>query len=355
MGVGGIESMVMSYYRAMDKNKITVDFVFFGEGDGLYDAEILANGSRIFHLPVKSRHYFKSVRAMKTLLNTERYDVVHANLNAAGIYSALKLAKQCGIPIRISHAHSTNHGTQNKLRWRINDFARKRIIKVSTHNFACSDLAGKWYYGTEPFTVVHNAIDTKKYIFNQTDRQMIRQQMHVQEGFIVGHVGNLGYPKNQAFLIEIFSKLAEKCDRAELWLVGEGEDEARLKEKVKALQLERKIKFLGQRSDVAMLLQGMDVFVLPSFFEGFPVVIAEAVAADLPCVVSDTITRMVLLSEKVEMLALNASLDRWAEKILSYQHMVRGNRYQQIVQKGFDIITEAKRLENFYQNGRFQQ
>lgn len=353
MGVGGIESMVLNYYRNIDKKNLQIDFVFFGEGEGICDEELREKGSRLFHLPIKSKHYIKSKKEMKRLLLKEKYDIVHANLNAAGIFSALKIAKQCKVPIRIAHAHSTNHGTTNKLRWIWNDFARKRISKYSTHNFACSDLAGVWYFGKE-YTIVPNAIEVERYLFNPLIRKEIRDQYDVKDKFVIGHVGNLGYPKNQSFLVDIFEEISKTNTDAELWLIGEGNDLKFLKEKVEALNLASKVKFLGRRDDVNRLLQGMDVFVLPSFFEGFPVVAVEAITSDLPCVISDTITKMVQITDKVRMLPLIEGKEKWAEMIYEEKGLNRGNTLNLITEKGFNIKIEAKKLENFYENGRYE-
>lgn len=353
MGVGGIESMILNYYRHIDKSCLQIDFVFFGEGEGICDEELTKNGSKLFHLPIKSKHYFKSKKAMKKLFLVEKYDIVHANLNAAGILSALKIATKCNIPIRIAHAHSTNHGTTNRIRWILNDWARKQISKYSTNNFACSDLAGKWYFGNE-YLIVPNAIDVEKFLFNEDIRREMRKQFCVENKFVVGHVGNLGYPKNQSFLVEVFSELLKTGINAELWLIGEGRDLEDLQEKVNVLELSSKVKFLGRRTDVNKLLQGMDVFVLPSFFEGFPVVIAEAVASDLPCVVSDTITEMVQISDKVQSVSLEAGKKRWVDAIRKAKDLQRENSMELITEKGFNIKIEAKKLENFYKNGRYE-
>lgn len=353
MGVGGIESMVLNYYRNIDKNNLQIDFVFFGEGEGSCDEELRKKGSRLFHLPIKSKHYIKSKKGMKRLLLKEKYDIVHANLNAAGIFSALKIAKKCKVPIRIAHAHSTNHGTKNKLRWIWNDFARKRISKYSTHNFACSDLAGEWYFDKE-YTIVPNAIEVERYLFNPLIRKEIRDEYDVKDKFVIGHVGNLGYPKNQSFLIDIFEEMSKTSTDVELWLIGEGNDLKLLKEKVEALNLTSEVKFLGRRDDVNRLLQGTDVFVLPSYFEGFPVVAVEAITSDLPCVISDTITKMVQITDKVQMLPLTDGKEKWAKMIFEKKGLDRGNTLNLITEKGFNIKIEAKKLENFYENGRYE-
>lgn len=355
MGVGGIESMVINYYRNIDKSRLQVDFAFFGDGVGLYDDEIIANGGSLFHLPIKTKHYIKSVRAMKKLLKREQYDIVHANLNAAGIKWSLKIAKQCGVKVRISHAHSANHGTQSKIRWWLNEISRMQITKFSTHNFACSDFAGDWYYGPKVYELVRNAVNTNQFLYNEETRKSVRTALQAEEKFVVGHVGNLGYPKNQSFLLDIFAKVVLVQPESELWLIGEGEDLAMLQDKATALGIDKKVKFLGRRSDVNQLMQGMDVFVLPSFFEGFPVVIAEAVAADLPCIVSDAVTKMVQISDKVEMLDIRSDPSSWCDRIVFYCGTKRYNNYQLIRDSGFDICVEAKKLENFYLNGRFKQ
>ena len=354
MGYGGIESMVMNYYRHINKDNVQIDFVFFGDGEGLYDEELLSNGSRLFHLPIKSKHYFKSKQAMRDLLLTEKYDVVHANLNAAGILEAMKMAKKCAVPMRVAHAHSTNHGTVNKIRWFLNDFARKNIFKYSTHNFACSDIAGQWYYADRNFTIVPNAVKTERFLFNQEARDRVRKENQCGDNLIVGHVGNLGYPKNQRFLLEVFARLVEKRTNAQLWLIGEGEEREELEEFAKTLNISSKVQFLGKRDDVHLLMQAMDVFVLPSLFEGFPVVVVEAVAADLPCVISDSITKMARLSDRVRMVSLEDSIDKWVSEIEEVSCQERQNTLELITEKGFNIAVEAKKLEHFYCTGRYE-
>ncbi|NCC54991.1 MAG: glycosyltransferase family 1 protein [Erysipelotrichia bacterium] len=354
MGFGGIESMVMNYYRWLDKDKVQVDFVFFGEGKGLYDEELLENGSRLFHLPIKSKNYLKSKRKMKELLLREKYDVMHANLNAAGILSAMKIGKKCGIPVRIAHAHSTNHGTTNRVKWLINDISRKKISKYSTDNFACSDLAGKWYFSNRKFQIINNAIEVEKYIFDMDKRKKVRNQYNAGSKYIVGHVGSLGYPKNQEFLLYTFSEIFTKNANSELWIVGEGNDLGYLKEKAVELGIDKKIIFMGKRNDVNDILQGMDIFVLPSLFEGFPVVVVEAVASGLPCVISDTITKTAAISNQVRMLDLEMGAEKWAEAILKFNGTDREYNYDLITVHGFNIKNEAKKMQNFYCQGRFE-
>lgn len=355
MGYGGIESMIMNYYRRIDKTSLQIDFVFFGDGEGIYDDELRANGSRLFHIPIKSKHYFKSNKALKQLLISEKYDIIHANLNAAGIYSALKIANKCGVKIRISHAHSTNHGTTSKLRWLINDYARKRIVKYSTHNFACSDMAADWYYNGYKSYIVPNAVDTKLFVFDKKIRADMRKKLCAENDFIIGHVGNLGYPKNQIFAVMVFAAVKKKCAASQLWLIGEGEDRAALEAKVYELNIADSVKFLGRRDDINELMQAMDCFVLPSLFEGFPVVIAEAAAADLPCVVSDTVTKSVVLTDKIILFPLEAGAEAWSDKMLEYINTSRKDNCSLIAEKGFDITKEAEKLEFFYHNGRFNE
>lgn len=353
MGVGGIESMVINYYRRLDKSKLQIDFVFFGEGIGLYDEEIYQNGGRIFHLPIKSKHPIKSQRMMKQLLLDRKYDIVHAHLNAAGIYSALKIAKKCNIGVRISHAHSTNHGTQSRLRWLINDHARKKIVKYTTHNFACSDKAGDWYYGSEPYTIVPNAIDTKRYIFDAQKRDALRKEAGAEGKFVIGHIGSLGYPKNQSFILETFACLQSVLPESLLWIVGDGPDRAALEAKAAELGIADKTVFFGQKNDVSGFYRAMDVFMLPSFFEGFPVVIAEAAAADLPCLVSDTVTKTVAVADNIVMKDINEGAEAWAEKVAEFSGHSRRDNTRLIIESGFDIDDQAAKLEQFYLNGRF--
>lgn len=225
MGRGGIESYTMNYYRNIDKTKVQIDFVVHGYGKGVYDDEIIANGGKIYHVPVKTKDYFGNIKGLKKIFLSGDYKIVHSEMDAMN-YVVLKLAKECGVPIRISHSHSTQHLTQNKLKFIINEYARKRINKYANYLFACSELAGRWLYGDKKVEngevkIINNAINLDKFEYSIKKREEIRRELGIENEFIIGHVGRLHFEKNQDFLLQVFQKVNELEKNTKLIIVGD--------------------------------------------------------------------------------------------------------------------------------------
>ena len=351
MSRGGIESYTMNYYRNIDKSKIQMDFVVHGDGKGVYDDEILSNGGHIYHVPIKSKDYFGNIRALKKIFLSGGYKIVHAEMDAMN-YVVLKLAKKCGIPVRISHSHNTQHLTQNKIKYFINEYARKKVHKYATHLFACSELAGKWLYGEENYNagnvkVINNAIELERFKFDEEKRINTRKELGIGEEFVIGHVGRLHFEKNHMFLIQIFKEILKREEKAKLVLIGAGPLEKQIKEKIKEEKLEDKIIMLKNRDDINKLMSCFDIFVLPSLFEGLPIVAIEAQANGLPCIFADTITKQVKLTDNVEFLKLE-EVETWVDSIIKMFKYPRKDNIELLVRKGYSIKKEAEKLQDLY-------
>ena len=203
-------------------------------------------------------------------------------------------------------------------------------------------------FGGAPFQVIHNAIDTLAYRYDAASRSAMRQQLGLSEELTIGHVGRFNPPKNHPFLLEIFAALLKREPNAVLLLVGGGDDLPKIQAKAQALGISGRVRFLGVRSDVADLMQAMDVFVFPSLYEGLGIVLIEAQAAGLPCVVSETIPPEAYLTDLVFPECLSSSADTWADKILALRATPRTDRRPEIAAHGFDIVSEAEKLQEFY-------
>ena len=227
----------------------------------------------------------------------------------------------------------------------------RSIPKHATSLFACGKDAGDWMFGGAPFEIINNAIDVAVYAYNAEARSKIRAELELGDKLVIGHVGRFSPQKNHPFLLEIFAALLKKEPDAVLLLVGGGEDMPKMQVKAHALGIAEHVRFLGVRSDVADLMQAMDVFVFPSLYEGLPVTMVEAQAAGLPCVISDKVPPECILTDGlVDILPLSAEPETWAAKILEKKNFPRTDHRNEIAAHGFDITTEAIKLQEFYIN-----
>lgn len=347
MGRGGLETMLMNYYRHIDHSKVQFDFLTHREFDGDYDKEIKDLGGNVYHLsnlnPL-STSYKKSLNDF--FENHPEYKIIHSHLDCmAGI--PLKYAKLNHVPLRIAHAHNSNQ--TKDLKYLLKLFYKRNIKKNANYLFACGDEAGKWMFNTNNFKVLNNAINARDYTFNINIRNDKRKEFGISDdSILVGHVGRFFPQKNHEFLIDIFNQFHKDYPNSYLMLVGEGELKTSIQDKVKFLGLEDYVIFTGLRSDVNELLQAMDVFLFPSLYEGLPVSIIEAQAAGLPCLISDKVPIECKKTDLVYQLSLEDSVNTWADKIYELSHITRRDTYEGIKKSGFDIVENAKWLENFY-------
>lgn len=351
MDRGGAETMVMNYYRHIDRTKVQFDFLVHREQRGAYDDEIEALGGRIYRMyPIYPQNFAKYKRDIRTFFKEHpEYRIIHSHMSELGYFAFKEAAKQ-GVPIRICHAHNAPHGFDMKMVMR--NYFKKRMMPYLTHLFMCGIESGRWLYGKkneDRFIMLNNAIDAKMYSFNTSKRIQIRNQFGIQNELVVGHVGRFNPQKNHPFLMEIFAALLKKEPNALLLLVGGGNDMPKIQSKAQELGIADHIRFLGVRSDVADIMQAMDVFVFPSLYEGLPVTMVEAQASGLPCLISDKVpSECILTKGLVEVVPLSETADVWAEKILDSRNTPRTDRRLEIAAHGFDITTEAVKLQEFY-------
>lgn len=346
MDRGGLETMLMNYYRHMDREKIQFDFLEHRRDRAAYDDEIESLGGRIFRLPrlnPLSSDYFHALNAF--FAAHPEYRIVHSHLDCMSAYP-LCAAKNAKVPVRIAHAHSTSQDRNWKLVFKL--ISKKLISLYTTDLFACSADAGEWMFGTKDVHILPNAIDIERYAFNLLIRNQTKKALGLDDAFVIGHVGRFSAVKNHSFLTDVFAQIKRQEPNSKLLLVGAGSEMQAVQQKVKALGLGADVIFTGVRNDVANLMQAMDVFVFPSLYEGLGIVLIEAQAAGLPCVVSDTIPREAYLTDLVTAEKLSSSVEKWAEKILKKRDFPRTDRRDEIAAHGFDITTEAVKLQEFY-------
>ena len=353
MARAGIETMLMNYYREIDRSLVQFDFLANKPAPGEYDEEIRSMGGRVFVSPgLNPLHFPRYERFMADLLHDNPdIGIVHAHNEAMGYY-ALQSAKDAGIPVRIAHAHSTRIIRDYKYPLKL--VCKRLLPGAATEWWGCGRDAGIYYFGEKRWNesgfVVRNAIDVSKFAFRQEDRRRLRQLQGLDDCFVIGHVGRFNEAKNHSRLLDIFAEIAKTAPDARLVLIGVGELEQAAREKVRALELEDRVFFLGQMADVSGWYQAMDCFVLPSVFEGLPVVGIEAQAAGLPCFFSDRVTDEVLLSPQAQTISLRADNAEWAGAILGAKRAEadRNQGAETVRQAGYDIRREARKLEEIY-------
>lgn len=347
MGRGGLETMLMNYYRHIDREKIQFDFLVHREFEADYDAEIKELGGKIYHISKLvpwSNSYKKKLKSF--FMEHPEYKIVHVHQDCLSSV-ALKCAKECGIQVRIAHSHSSS--AVKNIKYFIKLYYMKQIPKYATEMFACGKLAGDWMFCGKDYQIINNAVDIKKYRYSEQENQKMREQLKLNDKVVIGHVGNFTSAKNHEFLLRIFKAIVQKEPNARLLLVGGGENGKKIKKKAKELSIEDKVLFMGVRTDVNKLMQCMDVFVFPSLYEGLPVTIIEAQASGLPCVISDRVSNeCIVTKEFVTILKLSDTTEQWAEHVLLRAKQSHMDTSSAIIEAGYDIHTAAKRLENYY-------
>jgi len=349
---GGISSVVLNYYRFIDREKIHFDIALTIPTVGQNGKALQELGAQIHFLPLKSEGLGKFREELKKLLVEGRYDAIHVH-ESETCYVALQVAKKLGIPCRIAHSHTSSpyEGVKSELR-RLSGVLLN--YPAATHVIGCGKLSGdrvfgKWNMKRSKALVMPNAVDTRRFTFNAQIREEVRKELGVEGKFVLGMVGRLSPEKNFPFALELMARLAKEEPDSVLVIAGNGEEEQKLKAMIRELGIENRVQMLGRRADVERLYQAYDVFLLPSFHEGFPVSAVEAMAAGLPVLLSDTITRELDIGEGVEYLSICDS-GAWMRSIqrISAGDFPREAWQRQSAENRYDIRRSAALLEKLY-------
>ena len=353
MDMGGIENLLMNIYRNIDREKVQFDFMVHRDKDAYFDDEIRNLGGRIYKCspfnPIKHFKYMSDIN--KVLKEHPNYNIIHAH-SELNMWP-LKAAKKYNIPIRISHSHSTRE--IKDLKWIFMEYEKIFLKQQCTDLFACSIDAAKWLYGEKAvkqnkITYIKNGIKVDDFEFNVKIRNRIRRELNLENNFVIGHVGRFMKEKNHKFMLDIFKEIKKIKPNTALIFIGDGELEDEIKNKARKMGIANEIRFLGVRSDVKYLMQAMDIFLLPSFYEGLGIVLIEAQALGLESVVSENIPDEAFITDLVHKVSLEKDASYWAKKIIDIynENKNRKGRQEDIVKAGYDIVNTAKFLEEFY-------
>ena len=347
MNRGGLETMLMNYYRNMDRTQIQFDFLTHRPYEGDYGEEIRQMGGKLYHLPTLNPFGVSYHKALGRFFDEHpEYQVIHVHQDClSGVI--LHVAKQHGVRVRIAHSHNANQ--DKDIKYPIKLIYRKIIPKYATTLLACSKDAGDWMFCGADYRILNNAIDTRLYVYDTAKRESMRVQLGIgREELVVGHVGSFTLQKNHPFLFDVFNEIQKKVP-AKLLVVGDGSQRPAIEEKIQTLGLRDKIILTGMRTDVPDLMQAMDVFVFPSLYEGLPVTLVEAQASGLPCLISDKVPIECKMTEAVQQISLEDSPQIWAEKAITAAALPRRDTYEEIKAAGYDVAENAKRLQTMYE------
>lgn len=348
-GYDGISSVAKSYYRFLDKRKTRMDFVTINHGDQDFEEFVKSNGDRFYCLEERNRNPLAYLLGLYKIISKNKYDIVHVHGNSATMALELFAAYLGGVKYRIAHSHNTkcDHAVVNKILFPI-------FSKLYTNGFACSKEAGNFLFPHSDFIVIKNGIDCSSYKIDSNVRDRIRRMYNLEDSYVVGNIGRLTHQKNQEFLIELLPKLKDK--NVKLLLVGDGENKKILAELASKLNVTDRVVFTGNINNVNEIVQGMDIFVFPSRFEGLGIVALEAQASNLKCLISTEVPKEVKVLDTTTFVNLEDD-EKWAALInneyASYDYVkrVEGADFavQKITNAGYDIRENCKYLIKLYE------
>lgn len=351
MNRGGMETFIMNLYRNVDREKIQFDFAVHGENAGDFEQEILSMGGKFYYFPHMRKNPVKYRKAWRDFWkeNKGKYRVFHVHTNSLANTIALEEAARAEIPVRIIHSHSSmsNKGRLQRINDILHKYHQTKIPKLATHLFSCSDKAAQWLFGGMTVgkmhvTQINNGVDTEEFKYDEAVREKIRNELSLNGAKVICHIGSFLPVKNHRFIIDVVEQAYKKDSSVRCVLIGSGVLMDEIKETVRQRGLSEAVRFLGVCGNVYELLSAMDMFIMPSLFEGLPVSLIEVQANGLPSLVSDSITENVKIKNNLHYMPLTSSAEEWADKALE----IMGNNERDadnecIAESGFDIRDTA--------------
>lgn len=356
MDRGGIQTTLMNIYRSIDREKVLFDFLVQTNKKCHYDDEIKKLGGKIYRITPRKNSVYKNTKELDNFFKCHKeYKIVHMHVSSLTYIKPLQIAKKHNVPIRIIHSRNTRNGGNALIHTTLHYLNKNRIQKIANYYFSCSDEAGKWLYTNKiiksnRYKIINNGILTEKFKFNLSERKAIRQKYNCNNKLAIVNVARLHPQKNQMFLIDIFKEIKNKRQDSVMFIVGEGALKNDLERKINEEKLNDSVFLTGNIPNVNEILQGMDIFLLPSLYEGLPGSVIEAQGSALPCYISDTITKSVKITKLVHFIGLDKTASEWANIILNtYNEEKRVDTSNIIKDAGFDMETVSEQLQSFYQ------
>lgn len=345
----GIPNVIFNLLDGFDKSGMDLGYVSINEPSEYYKGQLRNLGVELFVVPRKLVSPLSYIRQLSRI--AEGYDIMHVHGNSATMVLEMIAAKLGGVKLRIAHSHNTS--CKMKL---IDTLMRPLFYKLCNIRMACGTEAGKWLYGKRDFIVLNNGIDSDRYKYNTHIRHKIRQNLKIDNKIIIGNIGNFVEQKNHRFLIDIFKEIAKIQPDAILLLLGTGPLQTEIETRAKNYGISDKIIFAGSVDNPHDFMSAMDIIVMPSLFEGFPLTLVEEQANGLSILASDSITKDTNLTGNVHFISLFDTPEKWAQKALNilensiHSETVSKKSIDLIRGEGYDIINIASDLKNLYKS-----
>lgn len=335
--IGGIESFILNLYKNIDRSTYKFDFITTSETP-VYKDELETLGGRVFQVPIY-KDIWGYTREIKKIIAANNYDIIHIHKNSSANIIPAIIAKKISSAKIIVHSHNTLP-TKGRLSGLLHKINRSYLYNVADEHLACSNIAGKWMFGDRKYEVIPNGVDTSQFLFSTEGRKKIRSEFGIPEdAFIVGNVGRFTEQKNHRFIIDIFESLLGIKENAYLILVGTGELEDEIKERVKKKCIAKKVIFTGKRNDIPDIMSALDVFLMPSFYEGLPIVAVEAQANGLRLCLSDTIAKETDIFRDAKWIDLAEDMSNIANKLNSITYISQTERLKRCQEFSNSIYT----------------
>lgn len=345
----GITKIIYQYLSAMNRTDINFTLLSSVKSDTKIIDEFKSLGINIKKIEFRNMKPLKYFIELRQYIANENFDIVHVHGNSATMFIEMLAAFLGQCKVRIAHSHNT---TCTHIR--VHKVLKPFFDILCTRRFACGYYAGKWLFGNKKFDIIPNGRNLKRFVYNEIDRNEIRAKYNIENYFVLGHVGRFNNQKNHEFIIDTFSEVKKRKKNAKLILIGNGEKFEYIKTKVQKLNLENDIIFTGNIENVDKLLSAMDIMMLPSLYEGLPLVVLEWQASGLPSLLSDCVSDECAITNLVKFKALDDGAESWASDILNMNinDRKKSSKYaiSELKKAGYDINDAAEKLRNLYFN-----
>ncbi|NLK66989.1 MAG: glycosyltransferase family 1 protein [Campylobacteraceae bacterium] len=338
MNGGGVESVIMNYALNLDRDKFEFVFLTSESSTRVPYEKIKSLNAELILLPDYYKAKKEYIKKLFEVLKKNRDAIFHCNyLSPLPFF----IAKFAGVKNIIAHSHAFQERVNFKHKIR-----RFLVSSFANRYFACGQKAGEYVFKNKPFAIINNAINLERFKFSENTRESLKKELNLEDKIVIGHIGRFSFEKNHKFLLDIFKKVLDKNPSFHLVLVGDGELFSEAKEQAKSLEIYENISFIGNSDKANEYYNSFDIFVLPSLHEGFGMVLVEAQANGLKCLASTGVSKETQILSNLEFLELDSEI--WSEKILNANLKREENSLEMVKNRGFDIATEAKKLEQIY-------
>lgn len=348
LGITGISTVILNYCKALDRERYDLTVI---AGEPIAEEnrrECEQNGIKLIALPSRHQQSAAHYVALWKAMRNGRYDIVHVHGSSSMMANELTIIRLAGVKTRIAHSH--NSACPNMHVHRIlNPYFRRCCY---TKALACGELAGDWLFGENQYEILPNGFRTERFTYDVELRKQIREELHIENNLVIGHIGRFNEQKNQPYLLKVFEQLASQCDEVVLLLVGTGPDFDKTRGLVEAHPYKDRIILYGVTENTPAVYAAMDVFALPSRHEGLPVVLLEAQMEGLPCVVSDRVTREVDYGD-IAWESIDVDPAKWAERIQALHIPTDTERLNYYIEHrdqiaAYDIAQTVRQLDRIY-------